>query len=267
MKCCIVKDLLPGYIDGLTSEETNEEIKMHLENCSSCNTIYRQMTEELPLEIPPEKKEIDFLKKLKASMHRKYVIVALSTCAVLIGAAVFLKNYEIPVSYDPDCMTTELYKIAYVPNSRGLREWVHMGPDQPNSEGGQKADTGNYKTLNQIRFVLNLSEEQQKALKINDFISNGRTVQRNGKTVRVVYYCYTRTLWNSLFRGSFNSSTIREGDVFEEDFYRNPNTDYQPVEREIYYLPMGNMERLDGLSDEEFDAKREHAELVWSGVI
>ena len=31
MKCCIVKDLLPGYIDGLTSEETNEEMKMHLE--------------------------------------------------------------------------------------------------------------------------------------------------------------------------------------------------------------------------------------------
>ena len=26
MKCCIVIDLLPGYIDGLTSEETNEEI-------------------------------------------------------------------------------------------------------------------------------------------------------------------------------------------------------------------------------------------------
>lgn len=28
MKCCIVKDLLPGYIDGLTSEETNEEMKI-----------------------------------------------------------------------------------------------------------------------------------------------------------------------------------------------------------------------------------------------
>ena len=105
MKCCIVKDLLPGYIDGLTSEETNEEMKMHLENCNSCNTIYRQMTEELPIEIPPEKTEIDFLKKLKTSMHRKYVIVALSTCVILFGTTVFLKRYEIPVSYAPDCMT------------------------------------------------------------------------------------------------------------------------------------------------------------------
>ena len=32
MKCCIVKDLLPGYIDGLTSEETNEEVETLREN-------------------------------------------------------------------------------------------------------------------------------------------------------------------------------------------------------------------------------------------
>ena len=44
MKCCIATDLLPGYIDGLTSPETNEEIEKHLESCDACNTIYRQMT-------------------------------------------------------------------------------------------------------------------------------------------------------------------------------------------------------------------------------
>ena len=37
--------------------------------------------------------------------------------------------------------------------------------------------------------------------------------------------------------------------------------------REIYYLPMRNMDRLGRLSDEEFDALREKATLVWSGVI
>ena len=95
MKCCIVKDLLPGYIDGLTSEETNEEVKIHLENCSACNTIYRQMTEEIPVEIPPAEEEIDFLKMLKERMHRKYVIVALSTCAVLIGTTIFLDRKSV----------------------------------------------------------------------------------------------------------------------------------------------------------------------------
>ena len=111
--------------------------------------------------------------------------------------------------------------------------------------------------------------EKQKSLKINNFISTGKTIQRNGKTVRVVYYCYTRTLWNSLFpdQDSFLNLSVSEGDVFEENFYRNPNTDYQPMQREIYYLPMSGLNRLDSLSDEEFDAQKKHAKLVWSGVL
>lgn len=37
--------------------------------------------------------------------------------------------------------------------------------------------------------------------------------------------------------------------------------------REIYYLPMRNLDKLNRLSDEEFDAQKEAARLVWSGVI
>ena len=78
MKCCIVIDLLPGYIDGMTSEETNEEIEKHLNGCSSCSAVYRQMSAGIPNEITAERRDIDFLKKLRERMHRKYVAVALS---------------------------------------------------------------------------------------------------------------------------------------------------------------------------------------------
>ncbi|MDD2498630.1 MAG: zf-HC2 domain-containing protein, partial [Desulfitobacteriaceae bacterium] len=33
MKCEIIKDLLPSYIDGLTSSESNLQIEEHLNNC------------------------------------------------------------------------------------------------------------------------------------------------------------------------------------------------------------------------------------------
>lgn len=307
MKCCIVRDLLPGYIDGLTSEETNEEIRIHLENCSACNTVYRQMSEEIPIEAQAAEKEIDFLKKLKERMHRKYALVALSTCAILIGAALFLKKYEIPVSYDPDCMTAELFEAAYIPNRYGLREWQYLdrrtgsqktedaseagrdegidtgktaaGPDTDEGtdtgktaaepDTGKTMDPGEYRTMERLCFVLNLSAEQQKTFKINHFISNGRTIRRNGKDVRVIYYCYTWTLWNSLFpdQNSFMGAQISEGEIYEEYFSRNANAEYQPLEREVYYLPMGNMDRLDNLTDEAFDAQRAQAQLVWSGVI
>ena len=44
LSCAIVRDLLPSYIDGLTSQETNESVKAHLNECTSCRAAYREMT-------------------------------------------------------------------------------------------------------------------------------------------------------------------------------------------------------------------------------
>ena len=167
-------------------------------------------------------------------------------------------------------MTTELYEIAYVPNHLGLREWQYQPPaDTQTPNAADTPDSGETLTQEQIRFVLNMSSEKQKSLKINNFISKGRTIRRDGKAIRVVYYCYTKTMWNNLFPddGSFINPLISKGDVFEETFHRNANAGYQPKAREIYYLPMGNMNKLERLSEEEFDAQKEDAVLVWSGVI
>ena len=43
MKCEVVRDLLPSYIDGLTSSVTNEEIEKHLDECVICRQYYREM--------------------------------------------------------------------------------------------------------------------------------------------------------------------------------------------------------------------------------
>jgi anti-sigma factor RsiW len=39
LKCYIVKDLLPGYVDGLLSEETTAEVKQHLKECDDCGPV------------------------------------------------------------------------------------------------------------------------------------------------------------------------------------------------------------------------------------
>ena len=36
MKCEIIRDLLPSYVDGLTSEESNREITAHVAECAPC---------------------------------------------------------------------------------------------------------------------------------------------------------------------------------------------------------------------------------------
>ena len=36
MKCEVVRDLLPLYVDGVVSEESRKMIEEHLEECDDC---------------------------------------------------------------------------------------------------------------------------------------------------------------------------------------------------------------------------------------
>ena len=45
--CKIVRDLLPTYIDKLTSKETNEFIERHLKECNECKRIYEKMCKKI----------------------------------------------------------------------------------------------------------------------------------------------------------------------------------------------------------------------------
>ena len=47
-KCYLIKDLLPSYIDEICTEETNEIIKKHLEECPDCKKSYNLMKGDIP---------------------------------------------------------------------------------------------------------------------------------------------------------------------------------------------------------------------------
>lgn len=47
-KCCVIKDLLPLYIDELCSDETAAIVRKHLDECESCNKAYTAMKSEVP---------------------------------------------------------------------------------------------------------------------------------------------------------------------------------------------------------------------------
>ena len=66
--CEVIKDLLPSYIDSLTSEKTKELIDEHLKNCTECSETLKKMRGENDAIMQPgedDKKEIAFLKKTK----------------------------------------------------------------------------------------------------------------------------------------------------------------------------------------------------------
>lgn len=81
--CSMVKDLLPLYVDNLTSKETNDAIESHMEACQSCQNECRLLREDageegLRQKLPAEHsaREIDYLKKLKKYQNINLVMGA-----------------------------------------------------------------------------------------------------------------------------------------------------------------------------------------------
>lgn len=56
MNHSVFRDLVPSYIENLTSEETNNEIEKHMEQCEDCRQYVKEMQEDLLVEHTDEKK-------------------------------------------------------------------------------------------------------------------------------------------------------------------------------------------------------------------
>ncbi len=98
--CKIVQDLLPNYIEGLTSDETNKFIEEHLKECVECKEIYTRMKEEFYKKESDEKVNINFLKKHKKQISKLritlfIIIIAILILLVNVGRKTYiLRKYE-----------------------------------------------------------------------------------------------------------------------------------------------------------------------------
>lgn len=106
--CKIIQDLLPLYVDGLTSDSSNQAVKEHLEKCPECRSILEKL--EMPMGEPDgaEVKELDFLKTLRRKnkrMLRAAAILLGVILAAILAAAVKLFVVGMPVS--PESVTYE----------------------------------------------------------------------------------------------------------------------------------------------------------------
>lgn len=63
LDCCVVRDLLPAYIENLTEEETTAQVRKHLEDCGACQSLERDMCSQVPVEKAP-KGALNFLKRV-----------------------------------------------------------------------------------------------------------------------------------------------------------------------------------------------------------
>ena len=87
LPCAIVEDLLPAYVEGLTSEETTAAVEAHLASCPACAAKRAAMgTEEgpSPEEAEETAREVDYLKKVRRRGRRRVAAAILCTVLVLL---------------------------------------------------------------------------------------------------------------------------------------------------------------------------------------
>lgn len=183
MECGIIKDLLPSYIDGLTSDVSNHVIEDHLEKCAECREYLEEMESELTsgkyteINKVQTKVEIRVFKKLRRRMFYA-VIVTLFIVALLCGVyeAYFCVgtstlSSDVEITYENE---DGVVRIGFVPK----KDNIYIGGGFGGSEPSVAVDGVEEKLLlvnyhvnplkNRMDYQVNMVEKmRQKALYFN----------------------------------------------------------------------------------------------------
>lgn len=113
LRCEVVQDLLPSYVEGLTSEVTTQAINDHLASCEACRQICERMkTDEDNLPDNEQmnaqnKKDIDYLKKIKRH-SRLDIIIAVMIFLVMFAALCYRQIFIIGTETSIDDIAYEI---------------------------------------------------------------------------------------------------------------------------------------------------------------
>ncbi|AXI00647.1 zf-HC2 domain-containing protein [Sporosarcina sp. PTS2304] len=108
IKCSVIQDLLPLYIDDAISDDTKTLVNKHLKTCEECKKEYEQMKETLY--VPIENKATLFIQLNKQWNKKKRLLIFSSVLAtILLGFAVFsfIVYYAKPIPYATDLVKIE----------------------------------------------------------------------------------------------------------------------------------------------------------------
>ena len=101
LTCGVVRDLLPSYVEGLTSPESNAAVERHLSGCPECAQLRTALAGAPEQAAPEDAKEVDYLKKVKRRGWRR-VAAAVAVTALLFAVGVAAKLFVIgePANWD-----------------------------------------------------------------------------------------------------------------------------------------------------------------------
>lgn len=84
IECNIVQDLLLGYVDNTLNVETKKIIEKHLKECENCSLILQEIKSDMKQNEQNQKKEIDYLKKIRRKSKIKSIILAIGILFIIV---------------------------------------------------------------------------------------------------------------------------------------------------------------------------------------
>lgn len=134
LDCCVVRDLLPAYIEELTEPETSVQVAAHLESCGDCQRLEADLRAQLPVEKAP-KKALKFLKHVK----RTRLLAAAVTLLLALWCMWWLYDAEF---HYPNTEAGRLAAVTdYIVTKDGSGGRTNVGPeDNAHPIAWQEAD-------------------------------------------------------------------------------------------------------------------------------
>lgn len=245
-KCEIIQDLLPLYVDNVCSDSSREMVEEHIRTCESCREKLSQSKSEVKLEFSgSETARVKILKNFKRKIFKKNVLVAAISCLVvaglLLGTWAYVFGYDKPIPYKEGSVKIVKHEANTVENNDGSLTIITDENSDPNQ-------------IVISRGVLDVMYSDNDYYKS---VSTGRTVERNGEKVKVIYVFLTDTLATRL-------SKQNDGERFSRIAEPETNINYDRIE--VYYL-VADYNIFFGMTDKEFDSYRTNGNLIWSGTL
>lgn len=104
-KCNIVMDLLPNYVDNLTSKDTKDFIEEHLKECDKCSKFLKNLQKDFEKENEELKKEVKYAKKYNRKL--KILILIIIAILVFLFSITFLRNLIIVKNLSQKAVASE----------------------------------------------------------------------------------------------------------------------------------------------------------------
>lgn len=130
LKCEVVKDLLPGFAEKLTSDVTNSEIEEHLAECRSCTSYYKTAKASDRVSRSDNEKDLRFLKRIKRKHLITAIIAVILVPAILVLSFNFLHSKQVVIPADT-ITDSEIYLLK----SGDIYCFYHTSGDIAFSEG------------------------------------------------------------------------------------------------------------------------------------